>query len=99
MTVYVDSKGKVFTDVVHKDEIPVLIQTLTGQIRGDVYIHPDHRLIDEMNGEAGFIAVTDAEVFGPAGEAAYQAAFLTVNKRQVVWVRPDDEMPPAEAAS
>jgi hypothetical protein len=97
LTVFVDAKGKVFTDVVHKDEVPVLIQTVTGQIHGHVYIHPDHRLIDEMNGEAGFIAVTNAQVFGPDGQALYHSAFLTVNKQQVVWVRPDDEVLPAEA--
>ncbi len=96
MSVYVDAKGKVFTDVIHKDEVSVLIQTLTGQIHGHVYVHPDHRLIDAMNGEAKFIAVTQAEVFGPDGQVAYQSAFLTVNKQQIVWMRPDDEATPLE---
>jgi hypothetical protein len=98
MSVWVDSKGKVFTEVIHKDELPVLIQMATGQIRGRVYVHPDHRLIDEMNGAARFIAVTGAEVIGPDGEVAYRAAFLTLNKRQVVWIRPDEEAGRAEAA-
>jgi len=96
MSVYVDAKGKVFTDVVHKDEVSVLIQTVTGQIHGHVYVHPSHRLIDEMNADSGFIAVTAAEVFGPDGQVAYQSGFLTVNKQHIVWMRPDDEATPLE---
>ena len=96
MTIRVDAKGKVFTNVVHKDEFAVLIQTLTGQIHGHVYVHPDQRLIDEMNGKTSFIAVTEAEVYGADGEVAHRAAFLTVNKQHVIWVRPDDEAEPTE---
>jgi Family of unknown function (DUF6812) len=96
VTVRVDARGKIFTNVVHKDEIAVLIQTLTGQIHGHIYVNPDQRLIDEMNGKAGFLAVTEAEVHAADGSVVHRAAFLTVNKQHIIWLRPDDEADPAE---
>jgi Family of unknown function (DUF6812) len=98
MSVWVDPKGKIFTNVVQKDELPVMIQTVTGLIHGYVYLHPDQRLVDEMNGDDRFLAVTDAKVFGEAGQVEHLSKFLTLNKRHVVWIRPDDEAVPVEEA-
>jgi hypothetical protein len=94
MTMRVDAKGKVFTNIVHKEERSVLIQTVTGLIRGQIYVHPEQRLIDEMNEGDRFLAVTDAEVLDPGGQVGRRADFLTLNKEYVVWIRPDDEPGP-----
>jgi hypothetical protein len=93
MTQWIDSKGKVFTNVVHKQERAVLIQTVTGLIQGHIYVHSDQRLIDEMNAGDRFLAVTNASVLDADGGVVHRADFLTLNKAHVVWIRPDDEGP------
>jgi len=90
MTYRIDSKGKIFTDVVRKDEVAVLIQTVTGLIHGHVYLRPEQRIKDELNTDERFIAVTEAEVYGPTGEVLYHSQFLTLNKSHIIWVRPDE---------
>jgi hypothetical protein len=92
MTVRVDAKGKTYTDIVRKEDVTVLIQTVTNLIHGQIYLRPGLRLKDEMNGTAeAFIAVTDAEVYNANGQVLVRSKFLTVSKAQIVWVRPDEE--------
>ena len=92
MTVRVDAKGKIFTDVVQKEEVPALIQTVTNLIHGFIYLRPGIRLKDEFNNSPEqFIAVTDAQVYASSGQVLVHSKFLTVNKAHVVWIRPDEE--------
>ncbi len=92
MSVRIDAKGKTFTDIVHKDEVPALIQTTSNLIHGHIYLRAGLRLKDEMNGTAEqFIAVTEAEVYNANGQVLVRSDFLTVNKDHVIWVRPDEE--------
>ena len=99
MSIRIDAKGKIFTDIVRKDEIPVLIQTVTNLVHGHIYLRPEQRIKDELNtNQDHFIAVTDAEVYGPGpnGQLLYRSDFLTLNKSHVVWIRPDEEGDPTE---
>ena len=100
MTVRIDAKGKTYTDIVHKDEVATLIQTTANLIHGHVYLRAGLRLKDELNGTAEqFIAVTEAEVYNANGQVLVRSNFRTVNKSQIVWMRPDEEPadpPPAE---
>jgi hypothetical protein len=92
MSIRIDAKGKIFTDIVRKDEVPVLIQTVTNLIHGHIYLRPEQRIKDELNtGADQFIAVTQAEVYSAAGQVLYRSEFLTLNKSHVVWIRPDEE--------
>jgi hypothetical protein len=94
MTIRVDSKGKTYTDVVRKDEVPALIQTTANLIHGHIYMRPGLRLKDELNGLSEmFIAVTNAEVYNANGQVLVHSEFLTLNKNHIVWVRPDEEAP------
>ena len=98
MTVRIDAKGKTYTDIVHKDEVATLIQTTANLIHGHIFLRAGLRLKDELNGTAEqFIAVTEAEVYNANGQVLVRSDFLTVNKNQIVWVRPDEETrePPA----
>ena len=98
MSVRIDAKGKVFTDIVRKDEVPVLIQTTTNLIHGFIFLRPDMRVKDEMNHSPDkFIAVTQAEVYNAAGQVLVRSSFLTVNKDHIIWIRPDEEKPAASA--
>src|SRR6266478_2864381 len=92
MTVRIDDKGKTYTDIVHKYEVATLIQTTANLIHGHVYLRAGLRLKDELNGTAEqFIAVTEAEVYNANGQVLVRSEFLTVNKSQIVWMRPDEE--------
>lgn len=92
MTIRIDANGKIFTDIVRKDEIPVTIQTHTHRLHGNIYLRPEQRIKDELNESRDiFIAVTDAKVFANDGSVLYTSDFLTVNKHQIVWIRPDPE--------
>ena len=95
MSVRIDAKGKTYTDIVRKDDISVLIQTITNLVHGRVYLRPGLRLKDELNGTAEtFLAVTDAEVYNNNGQVLVRSEFLTVNKAHIIWVRPDEEADP-----
>ena len=92
MSVRIDAKGKIFTDIVHKERIPSLVQTLTTLIHGDIFLRPDQRIKDELNNnQERFIAVTDAEIFDAEGKVLYRSSFLTLNKEHIVWIRPDEQ--------
>ena len=92
MSVRIDAKGKTYTDVVRKDDIPALIQTITNLIHGQIYLRQGLRLKDELNGTAEtFIAVTDAEVYNANGQVLVRSQFLTLNKSHIIWIRPDEE--------
>lgn len=91
MGVRIDSNGKVFTDRVRKERVVCVIQTVNQRIRGNVFHDPDNRLMDELNGEAGFIAVGDAQVLSLEGVAGDRTPFMMLNKRHVVWVLPAEE--------
>ena len=92
MSVRIDAKGKTYTDVVRKDDLAVLIQTVTNLVHGQIYLRPGLRLKDELNGTAEiFIAVTDAEVYNANGQVLVHSQFLTVNKNHIVWIRPDED--------
>lgn len=94
-----DAKGKIFTDFVHKEKIPALIQTVTSLIHGHIFLRPEQRIKDELNSsQEMFIAVTDAKIYNAAGGVAYVSPFLTLNKDQVVWIRPDDVPAPGDPA-
>jgi hypothetical protein len=102
MSIRIDAKGKTYTDIVHKDEVSALIQTTANLIHGHIYLRAGLRLKDELNGTAEqFIAVTNAEVYNANGQVLVRSDFLTVNKHEIIWVRPDEESiePPADEGS
>jgi len=88
---HVDHKGKYFTDVISKDVVRTVIQTLTVRIVGDVYVRPGERLKDELNKSDKFIAVTEAIVLNARGEEIYHSDFLTVNLDHILWLSPASE--------
>lgn len=86
-----DQKRKIFTEVISKNKIPALIQTVTHLIQGHIHIHPNIRLLDELNRAKEFIPVTQAVVLGPDGKELYRAEFMTLRTSQIVWVFPREE--------
>lgn len=92
MSVHYDDKGKFFTPVISKDDVSVIIQTGAHRIRGKMYVRPDERIKDELNKNEQFLAITDANVFDMDGNLLYSTEFIAVNRDQVVWVVPQEEL-------
>ena len=85
-----DDKGKIFTDVVTKEPVQVLIQTTTMQrISGRMFVSPDERVKDELNHAERFLAVKDASVYDQQGNLIRQCTFIAVNRDQIAWLIPD----------
>lgn len=92
MTVRYDEKGKYFTNVITKDAVPCILQTLMHRIRGFVHVRIGERLIDEIDHSKGFIAVTDAQVFSLQGQELYHSDFVIVNCDHLVWIIPEEDL-------
>ncbi|HML39681.1 MAG TPA: hypothetical protein PKD23_03265 [Bellilinea sp.] len=87
-----DEKGKIFTQVVTKEPVNVIIQTNTHRIQGKLHIRPEDRLKDELDNCSHFLAVTNASVFNLDGSGSpVRTAFMAVNIDAVVWVIPDND--------
>ena len=91
MTIEYDDKGKVFTDVVSKVAIPAVVQTTQQLIRGNIHVHRDERLKDELDRDELFLAMTDVSMFGADGQETHEARFVAVRRAQIVWVMPARE--------
>jgi hypothetical protein len=87
-----DDKGKIFTNIITKQPIRVIVQTEKYRIHGQMHITPSERLKDELNGSDQFVAVTNATVFDAAGNVTYRSNFLTLNRDFIVWLIPEDDI-------
>ena len=87
-----DERGKIFTRVVNKVPVSVIIQTTVQLIHGKVHIKPEERLSDELNLEENFLPVTNAVIYSLEGKILYQTNFLSINRAQVIWILPITEL-------
>jgi len=86
-----DDKGKIFTDVVSKIAVYATIQTTMHMLRGRIHVRRDQRIIDELDVNQNFIAITDVTVVGPDGQTLFQAPFLAVHRSHIIWVMPEQK--------
>jgi hypothetical protein len=93
MNIRYDEKGKFFTDIITKDTVPSIVQTLTTRIQGYLHVRINERVKDELNRGEQFLAITDAQIFDLDGKKLYDAEFLLLNRDHIVWVIPEDEIP------
>ena len=99
MNVRYDEKGKYFTDVITKDAVVCIIQTLMHRIRGKVHVRIGERLKDEIDQSKQFIAVTDAIVYSLQGQELYNSDFVILNRDHVVWLIPEEDLNHPEATT
>jgi hypothetical protein len=92
MVTQFDDKGKIFTQVISKKPVDVIIQIGIQTIRGTIHLRPTERVIDEINHTQGFMAVTDATVLNASGEVMYITSFLSLNVDHITWVIPSEEI-------
>ena len=67
-----EDKGKIFTNIVTKEPIEVIIQTSIHHIHGFVHVRPDDRIKDEINLNERFLAVTNATVSNNEGKELFK---------------------------
>jgi hypothetical protein len=93
MVTQFDEKGKIFTTIVSKLPVKVLIQLPTNQVQGEIHVRRDGRLKDELDSATKYIAVTNATILTQDGSSVItQCKFLSVNNSQIIWIIPEDEM-------
>ena len=97
MSIRFDDKGKFFTEIVSKEGIPVVIQTLTHRINGYLHVRPGTRLKDEINQTELFLAVTEADLYDHAGKLLYSSNFLALNREAIIWILPEDQLSSADS--
>lgn len=91
-----DDKGKIFTHIITKIPVEVIIQTEIHSIRGKIHIRKDNRLKDELNSNEAFIALTDVVITNQQGEIVREAGFLAVHRSHIIWVLPLSPEPTEE---
>jgi len=89
-----DSKGKFFTNIISKRAEAVTIQTALHLITGALHVRQGERVLDELNREGAFVAVTGAQVHDLNGNLLVTSEFLAVNKQEIVWLIPDADLLP-----
>lgn len=92
MTIRFDDKGKFFTEVISKEVVPVIIQTITHRIHGNLHVRPGERLKDEINQAEPFFAVTEAEICDGLDRKIFRTDFLVVYREHIVWMFPQDQL-------
>lgn len=93
MVTQFDEKGKIFTTIISKSPVKVLIQLPTNQIKGEIHVRRDGRLKDELDGATKYIAVTNATIFSQDGSNMItQCKFLSINNSQIIWIIPEGEI-------
>lgn len=93
MSTMYDQSGKIFTHVIAKEPVKVIIRTRTSRIEGEIYKKHDERVSDAVNETPQFIAVTNAVIYElQAGvETSRQADFLVVNRDAIEWLLPQEQ--------
>jgi hypothetical protein len=92
MTIEFDDNGKIYTDIIRKTPIPVMIQTITHRIHGNIHVKQDQRIKDELDTTENFIAITDALIYASDGQILYQTNFIAVQRDEIIWVMPDSDV-------
>ncbi len=77
---------------VQKRPIPVALQTTKQLIRGTFHVRGVMRVIEELSFEDTFIAITDAEIFNFKGDRLFKTAFVAVNRKDIVWMTPEENI-------
>lgn len=83
---------KYFTDLIQKEAVPVVIQTMTNVIHGKIHTIPGRRIKDQVNQFEDFIAVTDALVLSPTGKEMFRCKFMALARDKIVWLTPESEI-------
>ncbi len=91
MSIRYNDRGKFFTNVITKETVPAIMQTLVTSVQGDLHVRVNERVKDELNRGEQFLAVTNAVIYDLKGQRLYETNFMLINRDHVVCIIPDDE--------
>ena len=92
MVTHFDENGKIYTDIIQKQAIWVMIQLSQSRIHGAVFLRSNERIKEALDEAGPFLALTQVEVLSADGQTVDKKAnFLVVNKSQIIWLMPDSE--------
>ena len=91
MTIEYDEKGKFYTDIVKKQPVSVVIQTITHLVRGLVHVREGERLKNELERNEMFLAVTNATVYNAEDKVLFTVPFMAIQRAQIIWIMPVDK--------
>jgi hypothetical protein len=92
MTIEFDDNGKIYTDIIRKTPIPVMIQMVTQRIHGNIHVKQGQRIKDELDTTEKFLAITDALIYSADGQILYQTNFIAIQRDEIIWVMPDNDI-------
>ena len=78
--------------VINKRSVPIVIQTTKHLVRGNFHVRGVMRIIDELTFEDKFVAITEAEIINPNGSIFIKASFIAVNRHEIVWMAPEEDL-------
>lgn len=80
-------QGKIFTHVVSKNRVEVVLHTNNCRIEGGFYLKQDERFSDALNDSLQFLSVVDATVlFDDLVMPRVKTPFISVNRDQIDWI-------------
>lgn len=94
-----EEKGKIYTPVISKEPIYVLIITTAFHIQGKVYVRHGERLKDQIDLNERYLAVTDATVCDLTEKMLFTVNFLAVNHTNIICIAPMEEIIHPEESS
>jgi hypothetical protein len=83
-----ENKGKIFTNIITKEPVDVILHTCQYKITGQIHVRPEDRLKDEIDQTEIFLPMTNATVYSLDGIKLYQTEFIAINRSQIVWIIP-----------
>lgn len=92
MAAQIEGQEEFSSQYVAKKPTSVTIQTIDHRLHGDVHVGLGKRLKDELDGGLQFLPVTNVLVYGENGEILYRTHFLLINRNQLVWILPDEDL-------
>jgi hypothetical protein len=92
MASQVEGQEGVSFQYISKKATPAFIQTSNQRLHGDVHVGFGKRLKDELDGGLQFLPVTNVVVYGEDGKTLYKTHFLLINRDQLVWILPDEDL-------
>jgi hypothetical protein len=92
MAAQIEGKEEVSFEYVSKKPTPVMIQTSNQRLHGNIHVGLGKRLKDELDGGLQFLPVTNVVLYGEDGQIVYRTHFLLINREQLVWILPDEDL-------
>lgn len=81
------NKERGFRPLISTLQFPVIIQTVSNRIIGNLHARENERIKDALNSTETFIAMTNVQIFDLNGQVELKKSdFLAINRAEIIWV-------------